>query len=122
MTADLVTVPVAVPRTPPSYRATSHFQQRLKERVPEYLRDSLPGQLIEDGRVTRAGEYRPGTGAGKGTPVAFSDEIGGETWSLIVALRPRALVRDGTHAALTVYRGPPSESPETADSGREAKV
>jgi hypothetical protein len=122
MTADLVTVPVAVPRTPPSYRATSHFQQRLKERVPEYLRDSLPGQLIEDGRVTRAGEYRPGTGAGKGTPVAFSDEIGGETWTLIAALRPRALIRDGTHAALTVYRGPPSESPETADSGREVTV
>jgi hypothetical protein len=117
--ADLVTVPVAVPRDPPSYRATSHFQQRLKQRVPEYLRDSLPGQLIKDGRVTCAGEYRPGTGPGNGTPVAFSDEIGGETWTLIVALRPRALIRDGTHAVLTVYRGAPSESPETADNGPE---
>jgi hypothetical protein len=101
---------VAVPRNPPSYRATSRFQQRLKERVPEYLHDSLPGQLIEDGRVNRAGEYPPGAGTGKSTPVAFSDEIGGETWTLIVALQPRAL---------TVYRGPPSESPETADSDRE---
>ena len=118
-TGDLVTVPVAVPRDPPAYRATTHFQQRLKERVPEPLHDSLPGQLIEDGRVNRAGEYRPGTGAGKGTPVAFSDEIGGDTWTLIVALRPRALIRDGTHAALTVYRGPPEQTPETADSGRE---
>lgn len=117
--ADLVTVPVPVPRDPPSYRATAHFQQRLKQRVPEYLRDSLPGRLIEDGRVNRAGEYRPGTGAGKGTPVAFSDEIGGDTWTLIAALRPRALVRDGTHAALTVYQGPPSETPETATDGPE---
>jgi len=121
-TDDLVTVPVAVPRTPPSYRATTHFQQRLKERVPEHLRDSLPRRLIEDGRVNVAGEYRPGTGPGKGTPVAFSDEIGGETWTLIAALRPRALTRDGTHAALTVYRGPPSESPETAESAPEATV
>jgi hypothetical protein len=117
--ADLVTVPIAPPREPPTYRATTHFQQRLKERVPEHLHDSLPRQLIEDGRVNVAGEYRPGTGPGKGTPVAFSDEIGGETWTLIVALRPRALIRDGTHAALTVYRGPPSESPETADSAPE---
>jgi hypothetical protein len=118
-TDDLVTVPVAAPRDPPSYRATSHFQQRLKERVPEYLRDSLPGRLIEDGRVARAGEYRPGTGAGKGTPVAFSDEIAGDTWTLIAALRPRALTRDGTHAALTVYRGPASKSSETGDSAPE---
>jgi hypothetical protein len=118
-TADLVTVPVAVPRDPPAYRATTHFQQRLKQRVPEYLRDSLPGRLIEDGRVNVAGEYRPGTGAGNGTPVAFSDEIGGDTWTLIAALRPRALTRDGTHAVLTVYRGPPSESPESAVSGPE---
>jgi hypothetical protein len=52
-------------------------------------------------------------------PVAFSDEIGGDTWTLIVALRPRALIRGGTHAALTVYRGPPEQTPETADSGPE---
>ena len=115
---DLVTVPVAPPREPRAYRATSHFQQRLKERVPEYLRDSLPGQLIEDGAVSRAGEYRPGTGPGKGTPVAFSDEIGGETWTLIAALRPRALTRDGTHAALTVYQGAPEQPPEAGESGR----
>jgi hypothetical protein len=69
--------------------------------------------------VNRAGEYSPGAGIGKSTPVAFSDEIGGETWTLIVDLQPRALIPDGTHAALTVYRGPPSESPETADSARE---
>jgi hypothetical protein len=117
--ADLVTVPVAVPRDPPSYRATAHFQQRLKQRVPEHLRDSLPGRLIEDGRVNVAGEYRPGTGPGKGTPVAFSDEIGGDTWTLIAALRPRALVRDGTHAVLTVYQGPPEQTPETATDGPE---
>ena len=117
-TADLVTVPVAVPRDPPTYRATAHFQQRLKERVPEYLRDSLPGRLIEDGRVTRAGEYRPGTGPGKGTPVAFSDEIDGDTWTLIVALRPRALIRNGTHAALTIYRGRTEDPPETEDTRR----
>ena len=118
---DLVTVPVAPPRDPPTYRATAHFQQRLKERVPEYLRDSLPGRLIKDGRVVRAGEYRPGTGPGKGTPVAFSAEIDGEKWTLIAALRPDAFGREGDrkHAALTVYRGPPEQPPETADSGPE---
>lgn len=116
-TADLVTVPVAVPRDPPTYRATTHFQQRLKERVPEHLRDSLSGQPIKDGRVNVAGKFRPGTGAGKGTPVALSDEIDSDTWTLIVALRPRALIRDGTHAALTVYQGPPEQTPETADGG-----
>jgi hypothetical protein len=112
-----VTVPVAVPRDPPTYRATTHFQQRLKERVPEHLRDSLSGQPIKDGRVNVAGKFRPGTGAGKGTPVALSDEIDSDTWTLIVALRPRALIRDGTHAALTVYQGPPEQTPETADGG-----
>ena len=118
-TADIVTVPVAVPRDPPTYRATAHFQQRLKERVPEYLHDSLPGRLIEDGRVSRAGEYRPGTGPGKGTPVAFSAEIDGETWTLIAALRPDAFGRDGKHAALTVYRGPPEQTPEAGEDARE---
>ena len=115
---DLVTVPVAPPRDPPTYRATAHFQQRLKERVPEYLRDSLPGRLIKDGRVVRAGEYRPGTGPGKGTPVAFSAEIDGETWTLVAALRPDAFARDGKHAALTVYQGAP-EQPETAEDTQE---
>ena len=118
-TADLVTVPVAVPRDPPTYRATAHFQQRLKERVPEFRRDSLPGRLIKDGRVARAGEYRPGTGPGKGTPVAFSDEIDGKTWTLIVALRPDAFGRDGKHAALTVYQGAPKQAPETAGDSPE---
>ena len=119
-TADLVTVPVAVPRDPPTYRATAHFQQRLKERVPEYLHDSLPGRLIEDGRVSRAGEYRPGTGPGKGTPVAFSAEIDGEKWTLIAALRPDAFGREGQkHAALTVYQGAPEQTPETAEDTRE---
>ena len=117
---DLVTVPVAVPRDAQAYRATAHFQQRLKERVPEFQRASLPGRLIEDGRVTRAGEYRP-NGTGKGTPVAFTDEIVGETWTLIAALRPDAFGREGDrkHAALTVYRGAPEQPPETAGDSRE---
>ena len=119
-TRDIVTVPVAVPRDPPTYRATAHFQQRLKERVPEWLHDSLPARLIEDGRVARAGEYRP-NGTGKGTPVAFTDEIAGESWTLIAALRPDAFGREGDrkHAALTVYQGPPKQAPETAGDSPE---
>ena len=116
--ADLVTVPVAVPRDPPAYRATHHFQQPLNERVPEHRRGTLPRGLIEAGHVSRAGEYRP-NGSGKGTPVAFSDEIAGETWTLIVALRPRAFGRDGKHAALTVYQGPLTQAAETADDSPE---
>ena len=117
-TADLVTVPVAVPRDAQAYRATAHFQQRLKERVPEFRHDTLPGRLIEGGRASRAGEYRP-NGTGKGTPVAFSDEIAGDTWTLIAALRPDAFGRDGKHAALTIYQGAPEHPPEAGEDARE---
>mgnify|MGYP006896946126 CR=1 FL=1 len=102
-----MTVPVAVPRDPAAYRSTVHFQQRLRARVPEYRRDSLPRQLIEDGEARRAGQFRDGPGEARGTPVAITDEIAGETWTLVVSLRPTAFGRTGRHAAVTVYTGRP---------------
>jgi hypothetical protein len=47
--ADLVTVPIRPPRDPEQYRATTHFQQMLRDRVPELDRSELPRRIIEDG-------------------------------------------------------------------------
>ena len=114
-TRDIVTVPVAVPRDPAAYRPTVHFAQRLKDRVPEYDRDALPRRLIEDGRVSRVPDHAHATDA-QGTLVAFIDEIAGETWTLIVSLRPGAFTRDGKHGAVSIYRGRPEDSLEAEDT------
>ena len=112
---DIVTVPVAPPRDPAAYHPTVHFAQRLKDRVPEYDRDALPRRLIEDGRVSRVPDHAHATDA-QGTLVAFIDEIAGETWTLIVSLRPGAFTRDGKHGAVSIYRGRPEDAPDTEDA------
>jgi len=117
-TADLVTVPVAVPREPAAYRPTVHFGQRLKDRVPEHDRDALPRRLIEDGAVSRVPEH-PHAPDARGTLVAFIDEIAGETWTLIVSLRPGAFIRDGKHGAVSIYRGRPEDDPDADEHTRE---
>lgn len=108
-------MPVAVPRDPEAYRSTAHLVQRLRDRVPEFRRGTLPRRLIEDGEPTRAGEYRDGPGEAVGTPVAFTDEIAGETWTLVVSLRPTGFTRDRPHTALTVFRGRPEAGPEVTE-------
>ena len=113
--ADLVEVPVAPPRDPAAYRPTVHFGQRLKDRVPEHDRDALPRRLIEDGAVHRVPDH-PHTTDAQGALVAFIDEIAGETWTLIVSLRPGAFTRDGKHGAVSIYRGRPDDDPDTQDT------
>ena len=117
-TADLVTVPVVPPRDPAAYRPTVHFGQRLKDRVPEHDRDALPRRLIEDGAVHRVTDHPHATDA-QGALVAFIDEIAGETWTLIVSLRPGAFTREGKHGAVSIYRGRPDDDPDSDENARE---
>jgi hypothetical protein len=40
--------------------------------------------------------------------VAFTETIGGDPWTVVVALRPEAFTSDRLHRALTIYQGRPS--------------
>ena len=106
---DLVTVPVRPPRDPAAYRATTHFQQNLRERVPELDRSELPRRIIEDGTATRQVTDRDALDLSVGgTPVAFTERVDGDPWTVVVALRPQAFTSDRLHRALTIYQGRPS--------------
>jgi hypothetical protein len=105
---ETVTIPVAPPREPSAYRATDHFRNRLRERVDEHRRGTLPADLIRDGRVRRvpasAGDVPDHE---RGACVAFSTATAtGRPWTLIAALRPAAFVSDDErHRAVTIYQG-----------------
>ena len=107
--ADLVTVPVQPPRDPGEYRATTHFQQNLRDRVPELDRSELPRRIIEDGTATRQLSLDALDLSVGGAPVAFTEGVDGDPWTVVVALRPEAFVdADRLHRALTIYQGTPS--------------
>jgi hypothetical protein len=111
---DLVEIFVRPPRDLDRYQTTTHFGQRLRERVPERHHGPVPKEIITDGRVTR----RPWSGDNEldepGHPVAFTGRVDGKRYTVIVALRPSGYRSpDTTHDIITVYRGkPPSESAE----------
>ena len=101
---DLVAVPVRPPRDAGLYRATKHFNQRLKERVDRWHRGPVPRDVIVNGFVTR----RPFEGVtdadDPGHPVAFVGDVDGDTYTVIAALRPAAYRESDTvHDLLTVY-------------------
>ena len=122
-TKNTVTIPVAPPRDPEAYRATDHFRNRLRERVDDHRRDTLPAELIREGRVRRA----PATAGDvpereQGATVAFSTAAAtGRPWTFIAALRPIAFAEpDQRHRAITIYQGPaPDVDAATARGGRE---
>lgn len=120
-TQDLVEVPVAPSRDPAAYRPTVHFGQRLKDRVPEHDRDALPRRLIEEGAVSRVQDHPHATDS-RGALVAFIDVVAGETWTLIVSLRPCAFTREGKHGAVSIYRGRPGDDPDSDETPREVTV
>jgi|APHM01.1.fsa_nt_gi hypothetical protein len=115
-----VTVPVAPPRETAEYRTTTHFIDRLRERVDERDRDHLLRILIEDGQIsrTRAGDdLADDVPADEvGATVAFTTTGPGDRpWTLIAALRPAAFVdEDERHRALTIWQGTPTRE-VTAD-------
>jgi hypothetical protein len=117
---DLLEVPVRPPREPAAYRPTDHFIQRLRERVPEYDSD-LPRRLIQDGTAARVRGDSVDDGLQYGTPVGFTDTVGGKPWTVVVALRPAAFVDgdDVKHRALTVFQGTPTPAGQDADAGGE---
>ena len=107
-TKNTVTIPVAPPRDPEAYRVTSHFRNRLRERVESHQRDTLPGELIRNGYVHRV----PATAADVpnhewGATVAFTTAAPtGRPWTLVAALRPTAFSNpDEHHRAITIYQG-----------------
>lgn len=123
---ETVTIPVAPPREPSAYRATRHFTNRLRERVDEHRRGTLPAELLRRGRVRRV----PATSTAhdtavpdvdRGTPVAFTTASAtGRPWTLVAALRPAAFASDDErHRAITLYQGPAPER-SAADAGGDA--
>jgi hypothetical protein len=77
--------------------------------VPKFERD-LPRQVIQNGRVRRVHGDDVADSPDYGTPVAFTETVRGDPWTVVVALRPDAYaVADSTHYALTVWQGTPAE-------------
>jgi len=99
----LVAVPLEVPREPEAYRATTHLGQRLRERVPEELRDRLVRGLIEGGTLRGTTDPR---NAGKDDVhqyFAFEGRIEGRDWRLVVGVVPAAFVEPRRkHLAVTI--------------------
>lgn len=95
------TISVPVPRDPAEYSATTHFGQRLRERVPEHLRDRVIRECIERGRVRGV---PGGTEDGMVQAFAFDHEIEGRQWTVIVGImRDACLGGDAKHEAITIY-------------------
>lgn len=115
---ELVTVPIQPPRDPAAYRATTHFKQSLRDRVPRHDRGLLPREIIERGTPDRqvTDRDRLELDDGRGTPVAFTAAINGESWTMIVALRPEAFADDDRrHRALTIYQGRPTHAGDDSE-------
>lgn len=95
-----VSVPLEVPRDPEQYRATTHFSQRLRDRLPDRDWDYAIGETI------RRGELR-----GASPPVDVDDSEVCQSFSfqlkeieLVVGIRPVAFTDPGElHLALTIY-------------------
>ena len=119
--AETVTVPVAPPRDPSAYRATTHFRNRLRERVDDADRDHLPRTLIEDGRVSRVVDHDDAAvpDGERGTTIAFTTTgPRARPWTLVAALRPVAFAdADEHHRALTIFQGTPTRRADGDGAG-----
>ena len=115
---ELIEIPVLPPRTPSCYRPTQHFKMRLRERVPSRHFGPVPAKLIENGRLQRRPWGAPDDLANPGQPVAFTDEIDGETYTVVAALQPAGFCSPDTkHDLLTVYTGEPNGSVDDERAG-----
>jgi hypothetical protein len=78
----------------------------------------VPRRIIEDGRATRqvTDDDALDLAGGRGTPVAFTETVDGDLWTVVVALRPEAFTSDRLHRALTIYQGQPSHEDRGGDA------
>jgi len=100
-------VPMPVPRDPAQYRATTHFGQRLRDRVPEPLRDRVVRECITHGYCRGASPPDSIVDSDEERMVqafAFERELEGVRWTVVVGIMRARYLRDGAkHKALTVY-------------------
>lgn len=95
-----VSVAMPVPREPSEYRATTHFGQRLRDRVPEQKRDRAVRETITDGRLV-----------GTGNPIGDDNDrvrqyfkFIGDGWIVVVGVCDDAFLEESKkHLALTIY-------------------
>jgi hypothetical protein len=103
-----VTIPILPPRDPEAYRSTTHFGTRLRERVPENYRPTLPATLIREGRIYRLDIDSVEVGS-NGAVVAFTTTGPKQRpWTLIAGLLPAAFSNeDERHRVITIFQGTP---------------
>lgn len=100
--------PVDVPREPDAYRPTTHFGQRVRERVPAAHRDRIIRECFESGvcrGTTPASSVdRPGVAF---QTFEFEARIligdSSRVFSLVVGVVRDAFRGDAKHRALTIY-------------------
>jgi len=96
-----VAVPMDLPRDPEEYRATVHFGQQIKQRVPDHHQDMAVRETIEFG--DHKGSYHP-DGVKKFDYVLQYFKVIGETWTVVVGIIPKAFLDPETkHLAVTIY-------------------
>jgi hypothetical protein len=99
-----VSVAHPVPREPDAYRATVHFGQRLRGRVPEAQRDSVVRECIEQGELRGTTPPADSDADDVRQYFAFEHCVNGRDWRLVVGIRPAAFRADGSdhHLAVTI--------------------
>jgi hypothetical protein len=99
-----VNVPMPVPRDPAEYRATIHFGQRLRERVPAEHRDTVVETLFQRGDIY--GASAPATTADEADVsqyFAFEASVEDVEYRLIAGIRPAAFREpERKHLAVTI--------------------
>jgi len=98
-----VTVAHAVPRDPEAYRMTTHFGQRVRERLPpEPKRGRIIRECIERGECHGESNRTDGHEDVQ-QYFRFDATLYGRRWRTIVGIRPQAFKRDSErHLAITI--------------------
>jgi hypothetical protein len=97
-------VPIAVPRDPAEYRATTHFGQRAHERLPDPdKRDRVIRECIESGQCYGTTDIEHADDHNVLQYFAFQTTLFDAEWRVIVGMRKVAFMQpDKQHLAVTV--------------------